>query len=255
MKMTIPGWNYLSWMKDRFGATRALASYPRSLFASFVPVPTGSSVFLRPGTADHFVYDEVFRGQEYALDIPQAPKLIVDAGAHIGLASVFFSMRWPRAKVIAIEPNSENFRMLQRNAAAFPNIIPIQSGVWSKDTKLRIENPDAATWSFRVVESADGFPAITIDSIIRRYGPIDLLKLDIEGSEKTVLEHSASWIRDIPTLVIELHDRHVPGCTDALEDAIRDIPFHRSISGESVVLTRYDGVRGHEPVPTRVAVK
>jgi len=234
----IPGWGYLSWAKDRIGATRAIASYPRFLVGALVAVPAAQSrVYIRPNTADQFVYDEVFGGNEYALDVPE-PRLVVDAGAHIGLASVYFAQRWPRAKIIAIEPDGSNFRVLQRNIQPFPNIVPIQSGVWSRDTRLKIENPDADTWSFRVIESPDGFPAITIDTIIQRYGRIDLLKLDIEGSERTVLEHSAKWISEISTLVIELHDRHVPGCTDALEAAIRGIDFRRSVSGESVVLMR-----------------
>ncbi len=229
----IPRWDYLSWAKDRFGARHALTSYPRALISAPVAVPSGSNgvVYIRPNTADQFVYDEVFRGGEYALDAPEPPKLIVDAGAHIGLASVFFAQRWPEAKIISIEPDSANFRMLYRNTRQFPNITPIHSGVWSKDTPAQDrEPPKARLWSFRVVESEDGFPAITIDSIIREYGRIDLLKLDIEGSEKTVLEHSKNWIHAISMLVIELHDRHVPGCSDALEAAIAGIEFQRSMS-------------------------
>ena len=66
---------------------------------------------------------------------------------------------------------------------------------------------------------------------------IDVLKIEIEGSEFEVLNHSAPWIDSVQTLIIELHDRFRPGCTEALEAAIGGYNFQKSISGESIVIT------------------
>ena len=97
------------------------------------------------------------------------------------------------------------------------------------------------TWSFRVLESAsgEGIPAVGIADILSDFKAtrIDVLKIDIEGSEFEVLKHSASWIDSVQTLIIELHDRFRPGCTEALETAISGHNFQKSISGESIVIT------------------
>jgi len=47
--------------------------------------------------------------EEYKVFMPiDSPKTILDAGANIGTASRFFSNQFPDAKIIAIEPDSEN---------------------------------------------------------------------------------------------------------------------------------------------------
>jgi FkbM family methyltransferase len=233
-------WQYLSWARDRFGAPFALLHYRRGL----ISVPTSSErthhVHLRPGTADQMVYDEVFVSRGY--DIPLTdPRFIVDAGAHIGLASVFFAIRYPRARIVAIEPEPSNFAVLERHSQLYPNITPIRAGLWRKETRLKISNPTAQTWSFRIEESDhEGLQAVTVESIMRRFGVdgIDVLKMDIEGSEVEVLNHSTPWIDKVGTLVIELHDRFKTGCTEALQAATAGSQWTRSISGESVVMTR-----------------
>ena len=57
-----------------------------------------------------------------------ASPLIVDLGASVGLSAIWFAQVWPFATVLAIEPHEENFRLLQRNVARYPNITPIQAG-------------------------------------------------------------------------------------------------------------------------------
>lgn len=169
------------------------------------------------------------------------PKFIIDAGAHIGLSSVFFASKYPEATVVALEPEPSNFAILLKNTEDFPNIRPLQAGLWSKKTHLRIEDSHVPTWSFRVLESAsgDGIPAVAIADILAdfRAARIDVLKIDIEGSEFEVLNHSAPWIDHVQTLIIELHDRFRPGCTDALGRATSGHNFEKSISGESIVLS------------------
>ena len=66
---------------------------------------------------------------------------------------------------------------------------------------------------------------------------IDVLKIDIEGSELEVLKHSKAWIDDVKTIIIELHDRFQPGCTEALAIAIGGHTYRNSTTGESVVIS------------------
>ena len=236
-------WVFLSWYQHRFGFAAAIVAYlgMRRSGIGRAPNPlVGGGVFLRPGTTDQDVYDEIFISREYDIDLGD-PKFIVDAGAHIGLSSVFFASRYPEATVIALEPEPSNFAMLLKNTKDFPNIKPLQAGLWSKKTHLRIEDSNVPTWSFRVIESAsgEGIPAVGITDILTDFRParIDVLKIDIEGSEFEVLNHSAPWIDHVLTLIIELHDRFRPGCTDALDRATSGHSFEKSVSGESIVMS------------------
>jgi hypothetical protein len=72
-------------------------------------------VTLRIGTSEHRVYRDIFQRHEYLL-APTEPKTIVDAGANIGLTSVYFANRWPKARIIAIEPEPSNYALLLKNA-------------------------------------------------------------------------------------------------------------------------------------------
>lgn len=236
-------WEYLSWSRSQFGFFRAIVNYlalAGNNGLGRAPNPrAGGSVLLRPGTTDQDVYDEIFIEKEYDIDLG-SPKFIIDAGAHIGLASVYFACRYPDAIIIAIEPEPSNFAILQLNARRHPNIRPVHAGLWSRKTHLRIENANVATWSFRVVENeaGNGIPALGVRDIMEEFkqSRIDVLKIDIEGSELEVLKHSAAWIDDVQTMIIELHDRFQPGCTEALALAVAGHNYRNSTSGESVVI-------------------
>ncbi|MBL8265664.1 FkbM family methyltransferase [Steroidobacter sp.] len=238
-------WAWLSWYRGHFGLLRALAGYfalllhPDICFISAAEAETRHTLAIRPGTADQRVFDEVFVMREYDIDVV-SPTVILDAGAHIGLTAVFFAEKFQGAAVIAIEAEAANFALLCKNVSAYPRIRPMHAGLWSRSTWLRIENPGAATWSFRVLESEQptDIRAVSIADVMQLHGVdhIDILKMDIEGAELEVLTHSADWLSRVDNLLIELHDRYRPGCTAALETALRDYDYERSAHGNTVVL-------------------
>ena len=72
--------------------------------------------FLRGATSDSWVFDMNIIREEYKVFMPiESPKTILDAGANIGTASRFFSNQFPKAEIIAIEPDSENYEILIKN--------------------------------------------------------------------------------------------------------------------------------------------
>ena len=238
-------WSWLSWYRGRFGLLRALTGYvalllhPDICFISAAAGETRHALAIRPGTADQSVFDEVFVAREYDVDV-SAPTVILDAGAHIGLATIFFAERFHGAVVIAIEPEAANFDVLCKNVSAYPQVRPMRAGLWSRSTWLRILNPEAATWAFRVVEADQptDIRAVSIADVMQLHGVdhIDILKMDIEGAELEVLAHSAEWLSRVGNLLIELHDRFRPGCTAALESALSDYDYERSEQGHTVIL-------------------
>lgn len=250
-------WSFLSWYKNDFGAPAALAAYARwrlggqGLLEAPAPV-RGGRVYLRPGTSDQDVYDEIFVLKEYKLDLGR-PRFIVDAGAHIGLSAVYLAERYPEATIVALEPEDANFALLSLNAKPYPNIHPMKAGLWSRKAALKIEDPGAETWAFRVVEDPTGLgiQALGIQDVMQQFGAsrIDVLKMDIEGSEVQVLNHSKSWLGAVGSLIIELHDRFQPGCSQALEQAIAEFETEMAVSGEKVVITKMHPRAGTAAAP------
>jgi hypothetical protein len=66
---------------------------------------------------------------------------------------------------------------------------------------------------------------------------IDILKVDIEGSEKEVFENSSTWIDRIRVIVIELHDRYKKGCSQAVWRAATEFCY-RLQRGDTAILLR-----------------
>ena len=173
-----------------------------------------SRVYLRTRTTDVSVYNSILLGKEYDLALPFLPKVIVDAGANCGMATVYFANKYPDARVVAIEPEPSNYRALVKNTRSYPNVVTVQAAVWSRDCQLSLQpesHPDKD--AFRVSESGTGIRGITIPSIMQETGisSIDLFKIDVEGAESELFE-SPVWLQYVKAMAVEFHEKLKPGC-------------------------------------------
>ena len=200
---------------------------------------------MRIGTSDRPTFEKIFLYAEYDVELSCKPKFIIDAGANVGYASVLFAHRYPDAQIIAVEPDDENFSLLQHNTVAYPNVTIMKCGVWSRDTYLKIENPLAQPWAYRVVEtdsSVDAFLSVTLTSLLgkAKANRIDLLKIDVEGSELQIFGAAdcANWLDRTDVILIELHENLQPGCEKVFHRAIESQSFHKTKVGENIVLSR-----------------
>jgi FkbM family methyltransferase len=200
-------------------------------------------IFVRLGTKDIRTFSQVFGGLEYdSFDFSEAPKVIIDGGGNIGLAAIFFARKFPTATIYTIEPSEENYSILLKNTAPYGNIIPIHAALWQQTGTIDLFDPGAGSWGFATGESdtvtehpvIEKVRATTIPELIRIHGLscIDLLKLDIEGSEKEVLADSDAWIKSVKMMIVELHEESRKGCEEAWNKAITEFP-DRWISGEN----------------------
>jgi len=204
-------------------------------------------LWIRPRTSDIDVFDQVFIGEMYALPFTIPARLILDLGANVGYASVYFANRYPDARIVAVEPERSNFLALSRNTEPYPNVITMEAAIWPTAGQLALEDSGAA-WSFRVTANGTQGMAsvngITIDDVLTRWSegaPVDLLKIDIEGSEKELFSAPCdSWLARTRLMVIELHDRMVPGCELALDQATSCYRFLKMVKGEDSILVRND---------------
>lgn len=198
----------------------------------------------RRDTSDLSVYRQVFLGLEYACVPDAAPEFILDCGANVGYAAAYFLTRFPRAELIAVEPDPGNFKVLSRNLAPYGRRArAIHGAVWSHATRLSMAAPnyrDGEEWARQVCEGGDEVAAYSVADLLRVAGwdHADLLKMDIEGAEAVVFgSGTETWINRVGTMVVELHDDTVFGpASEIVGRATKD--FTTSQSGELTVYRR-----------------
>jgi len=213
---------------------------PTGIKVSFLRHPFS----IRNNPYDYATFEEVILKKGYEIDLPFQPGYIIDGGGNIGLTAAYFASRYPEASVITVEPNPENFQLLQKNTAGYPNITAVQTGIWSSTAEIIIEDLQTGNNAFTVKEVdkkvAGSFSATGIRDLMdmQSWPRIDILKLDVEGAEKEIFEKNTDqWLSRTRVLIIELHDRMKPGCSAAVFDAIGRYDFSFSILGENVVFT------------------
>ena len=239
-------------LTDAFGWIDGTTLFMRSKQKSkgmYTTKPQGIAhpISLRSGTFDFNTFRQVFVYKEYNFEIPFTPRTIIDGGGNIGLASVFFANRFKGAKILCIEPDGENFELLKLNTKAYPEVKPIQAGVWHKPAYLKVVDHGYGHWGFMVKEVEPTEPgaiySVSIGQLLLENNliEIDLLKLDIEGSEKEVLtDNYQEWLPKTKVLVIELHDRMKAGTSHAFFKAITSYNFSVEQIGENMVCYRND---------------
>jgi FkbM family methyltransferase len=201
------------------------------------------TINVRSATPDILVAARCLSGKEYGFIEASDPLVIVDAGANIGASSIFFSRRYPGAKVFALEPERENYELLAFNTCSHTNVIPISAALWYKREVRLIQDRLTGPWGYTISSSPNKLRSIgqkvqciTVSDLLKEYyiDSIDILKLDIEGAEREVLEHSDAWIDKVKVIVAELHDRICVGCDRAFYLATQS--FNRfQKNGEKVI--------------------
>lgn len=154
--------------------------------------------------------EEVFARGEYALELARPPAVIVDLGANAGQASLYFRMRYPEARIVAVEPDPRTFRRLERNLGDDPNVVLRRYAITERPGRVALTRFLDASWKTRVASREEGDGAAvrgaTIDELFAEEGleHVDLMKVDIEGLELDVLSSSAA-VLSVGTVIGELH--------------------------------------------------
>ena len=165
---------------------------------------------------DHYEAPTLGLWRSLAMDA----QMILDLGSHLGLFACVAASANPRAQVIAVEAFEPNVRLLRANASQFPNLTPVAVaiGVTSGPGTFRVspitgggyvEDAAAAAMSTPGIrdQTGEGFVLDTIDlaelCVRQSIGPIDLMKMDLEGLEQRLLAgQEAFWERWAPRHVI-----------------------------------------------------
>ena len=198
---------------------------------------------LRNGTSDFPVFRQVFMDHEYLLNVDRLSiKTIIDGGCNIGLASIYFATEFPNAKIAGIEPDNKNYSQAILNTRGCNKINIVQAGIWNKNCFLETHSePGLGEWGIIVkelpAESNNCIKAVTIDAIMQQnnFEIIDILKLDIEGSEFEVFQSGYhSWLPKTRIIIVELHDFMKKNCSTV---------FLRHCRTQELIIPYPNGVR------------
>lgn len=144
-------------------------------------------------------------------EIVSRGSVFIDVGAAFGLWSIKFSDRF--GLVIALEPDPRSYALLVKNVAEnmLTNVIPMRFAAHSYPTTLYMcldEPPlncrvhSSRPRGCRRVVEIDAVPVDYVANLVTR--KIDLLKIDVEGAEKTVLRGASVTIEyERPIVVVE----------------------------------------------------
>lgn len=201
---------------------------------------------LRSKTSDIPTFHQIFTNTQYDINLNFNPETIIDAGANIGLAAIFFANKYPTSKVISIEPEQSNYDLLKRNTESYDNIITLNNALSNVSNQdLAILDNGYGKWGFMTETLPDGFgnttpivKSISICEIMNKYNYeiIDIIKIDIEGYEKELFEKNyENWLPKTRCLIIELHDGMKEGCSKSFFSAIIKYNFRFFHRGENLV--------------------
>jgi FkbM family methyltransferase len=190
-------------------------------------------------------YRPIFQLQQYALPAalsgPGIEPVIIDCGANIGLATIFWTRATPNAHITAIEPDPMLASVLRRNLdrAAVRHVNVVEAAAWT-EAGLELSFWHQGAGGGRLTELAalgvDTKDLVTtptirlLDSLDQH---VDVLKIDIEGAELEVIQDCAPALGNVDYLFVEYHsfpDR--PQRLPELLATIRDAGFRLYVESE-----------------------
>ncbi len=199
-------------------------------------------ITLRKNSSDIKVFYQIIYNEEYNFIMQNDPKVILDLGSNIGLSAIYFAKKYPQSKIIAVEPEKENFAMCLHNTKSYKNINCINAAIWHNNESLKIDDNNIGEWGFSVSSSENKnkeLKGIIINEICKKYelNKIDLLKIDIEGAEKELFDKGdLEWLNIVETIVIELHDWIKKGSAKAFFKVVTKRNFDYSNKGENCLI-------------------
>lgn len=195
------------------------------------------------------MYLDIFGHQGYKFETKKVEPYIIDCGANIGLSLVYFNQLYPNAKIVAFEPDPTLFEICKNNTAYFEEKLKLYPyAVWNEETILYFESEGAdggrvekekigenenpknnKTSTKNIIE----VKAVRLQQYLNQR--IDLLKIDIEGAEITVLEDCVDSLHWVGNLFVEFHSfENSPQRLGQLLSILENAGFRYYIRSEGV---------------------
>ncbi len=159
---------------------------------------------------------------------PQGGDVIVDAGANVGLFSIFMARKNAECRILAIEPYRENFHCLQANVASahVENISCHEIALGGSAGRGQMQAVGNRSLD-HILQVGDGakseVPVVTLRDLLElaHAQEVDFLKVDIEGSENAAFPAaSADVLSRFKRIAVEYHDQIAPGTSEMLQNIL-----------------------------------
>jgi FkbM family methyltransferase len=156
---------------------------------------------------------ETFVNGEYARVKALAPRVILDIGANIGIAALYFDAVCPGARIIAVEAAPRTFELLRENTRHLPNVTCVHAAVTDAVGTVTIYSGRRSLASSLTpsagLPDAHVVPATTLERLAEDvgYGSAEFVKLDVEGAEVQVIPASAATLSAARAIAFEFHQQ------------------------------------------------
>lgn len=175
-------------------------------------------------SSDYNVMKQIFVEEEYRIvvdffNLNQIDmSFVIDAGANIGFTTSYLKSHYPHSKIACIEPDSNNNNILKKNLKKFidnGSVKNYQAGLMGTsgiNLKIGEDFRGGSDWAKQtlITNEKTGLSSITIQEIMVDFNmnSIDLLKIDIEGAERFLIdpETDLSFLDVTKIIAIEIHD-------------------------------------------------
>ncbi len=187
--------------------------------------------FLKYADMHSFYYQtrQIFGDGLYRFTCGSDSPVILDCGAHIGLASLFFKEDYPSARIRAFEadPNIADLCRSNLESFGYGDVAVDALAVWTgNDGVVFSDSKDDAGHINAESEAGITVPTIRLKDIIENERA-HLLKLDVEGAEYKIIEDCGDSLLNVERMVIELHAfRPGDGKVGALLAQLENLGFH-----------------------------
>ncbi|MFA6378418.1 MAG: FkbM family methyltransferase, partial [Candidatus Omnitrophota bacterium] len=203
----------------------------------------GHPFYIRPRVASDLSEYRLISHYYGVIDNVVSPQFIVDCGAYIGATAIYYLNTYPQVHVVALESDPQTFAVLEKNLAPYRDRVRlINKAIWPRDANLVVVRKENNQWGNFVREAQAGEePEIfttTIQDVLRQssFSKMDVLKMNVEGAERFVFaDHQEDWLPKTKNIVIDLHDRIWPGCSDAVFTALKEYAYQLTMKGHIAI--------------------
>jgi FkbM family methyltransferase len=182
-------------------------------------------------------FEEIFRTRVYDFPTSKSSPYIIDAGANIGLAIIFFKQRFPECRITAFEPDPAIFALLNKNieARGYRDVDLREAAAWIKEETLTFYSEGSLSGSLAVdFLNANNTYTVRAEKLrsLLTNATVDLLKIDIEGAEADVLFDIQDTLGSVENLFFEYHSiPDKPQVLGQLLDLVKKAGFRFIIDG------------------------
>ena len=170
---------------------------------------------------------------EYVSLLDIKGKSVLDIGAFVGDSPILFALMGAR-RVVAVEPSPWAYNMARWNVTVngLSDVITlVDCAVAREDDEVLMLPSGEIGVGFKAIDGIGDVPVptCTLDSLIERYGPFDVMKMDCEGCERESIPYSRR-IGEVKEVLVEYHGGYEDIVRKLREEGFKNVRF--SASGE-----------------------